>query len=142
MWPSYSVYAFGLTKFEENPEGSSIFCVDLTWNDPCAQLSWQCTCFFCYQCSYISLSLLMVLFRMEGGGGGGGGGASREERWSNSLPAWYLPHQPGVKCQFGLVADGAAFEIAQKLGSSPPPTLPVCQYILCQWFTCKAKTIF
>ena len=24
----------GLTKFEENPEGSSIFCVDLTWNDP------------------------------------------------------------------------------------------------------------
>ena len=23
----------GLTKFEENPEGSSIFCVDLTWND-------------------------------------------------------------------------------------------------------------
>ena len=24
----------GLTKFKENPEGSSIFCVDLTWNDP------------------------------------------------------------------------------------------------------------
>ena len=26
----------GLTKFKENPEGSSIFCVDLTWNDPSA----------------------------------------------------------------------------------------------------------
>ena len=23
-----------LTKFEENPEGLSFFCVDLTWNDP------------------------------------------------------------------------------------------------------------
>ena len=29
----------GLTKFEENPEGSSIFCVDLTWNDPNATVS-------------------------------------------------------------------------------------------------------
>ena len=28
----------GLTKFEENPEGSSFFCVDLTWNDPYATL--------------------------------------------------------------------------------------------------------
>ena len=26
----------GLTKFEEIPEGSSIVCVDLTWNDPVA----------------------------------------------------------------------------------------------------------
>ena len=24
----------GLTKFEKNPQGSSIFRVDLTWNDP------------------------------------------------------------------------------------------------------------
>ena len=27
-----------LTKFEENPEGLSFFCVDLTWNDPMVRL--------------------------------------------------------------------------------------------------------
>ena len=29
----------GFTKFKENPEGSSILCVDLTWNDPFASQS-------------------------------------------------------------------------------------------------------
>ena len=27
------------TKFRPNPRGSGIFCVDLTWNDPCAVVS-------------------------------------------------------------------------------------------------------
>ena len=40
MWLKFGVAKLlciyiGLTKFEENPEGSSFFCVDLTWNDPC-----------------------------------------------------------------------------------------------------------
>ena len=39
MWLKFGVAKLlciyiGLTKFEENPEGSSFFCVDLTWNDP------------------------------------------------------------------------------------------------------------
>ena len=39
MWLKFGVAKLlciyiGLTKFEENPEGSSCFCVDLTWNDP------------------------------------------------------------------------------------------------------------
>ena len=41
MWLKFGVAKLlciyiGLTKFEENPEGSSFFCVDLTWNDPYA----------------------------------------------------------------------------------------------------------
>ena len=41
MWLKFGVAKLlciyiGLTKFEENPEGSSFFCVDLTWNDPIA----------------------------------------------------------------------------------------------------------
>ena len=39
MWLKFGVAKLlciyiGLTKFEENPEGSSFFGVDLTWNDP------------------------------------------------------------------------------------------------------------
>ena len=39
MWLKFGVAKLlciyiGLTKFEENPEGLSFFCVDLTWNDP------------------------------------------------------------------------------------------------------------
>ena len=40
----------GLTKFEENPEGSSFFCVDLTWNDPSAIFSF----FFDNVCTKLS----------------------------------------------------------------------------------------
>ena len=43
MWLKFGVAKLlciyiGLTKFEENPEGSSFFCVDLTWNDPLENL--------------------------------------------------------------------------------------------------------
>ena len=39
MWLKFSVakllyICIDLTKFKENPEGLSFFCVDLTWNDP------------------------------------------------------------------------------------------------------------
>ena len=39
MWLKFGVakllcICIDLTKFEENPEGLSFFCVDLTWNDP------------------------------------------------------------------------------------------------------------
>ena len=39
MWLKFGVakllcICIDLTKLEENPEGSSFFCVDLTWNDP------------------------------------------------------------------------------------------------------------
>ena len=45
MWLKFGVakllYIYiGLTKFEENPEGSSFFCVDLTWNDPYTFTNW------------------------------------------------------------------------------------------------------
>ena len=41
MWVKFGVakllcICIDLTKFEENPEGLSFFCVDLTWNDPLA----------------------------------------------------------------------------------------------------------
>ena len=39
MWLKFGVakllyICIDLTKFKENPEGLSFFCVDLTWNDP------------------------------------------------------------------------------------------------------------
>ena len=39
MWLKFGVakllcICIDLTKFEENPEGLSFFCVDLSWNDP------------------------------------------------------------------------------------------------------------
>ena len=41
MWLKFGVakllyICIDLTKFKENPEGLSFFCVDLTWNDPFA----------------------------------------------------------------------------------------------------------
>ena len=44
MWLKFGVAKLlciyiGLTKFEENPEGSSFFCVDLTWNDPIKEIN-------------------------------------------------------------------------------------------------------
>ena len=49
MWLKFGVakllyICIDLTKFKENPGGLSFFCVDLTWNDPCAnQLAKHCT---------------------------------------------------------------------------------------------------
>ena len=34
MWPSFSVYALVSPNLRKIQRGSSIFCVDLTWNDP------------------------------------------------------------------------------------------------------------
>ena len=55
----------GLTKFKENPEGSSIFCVDLTWNDPFGKDR--------YIAKLYGVAVQSQIFFFFFGGGGGGG---------------------------------------------------------------------